>query len=276
MLSVECIASRSGYGRDVDAPRTARERGRAELTRAIKDAARAQLAEHGAAALSLRAVARDLGMASSALYRYFASRDELLTALIIDAYDDLGATCEEADREAVGLGPGRRWLAVGRALRGWALAHPHEFALVYGSPVPGYAAPTTTVEPATRLVRVLAGVVRDAAAAGELRPPRRPLPGPRVATDAVAAVVEGELPEASADLLERSLAAWTLAVSTVTFELFGHLHGAVTDYGDYFDLAMTLAAETVGLDVDAAAFARSGSLPEPPTLAARPARTAVG
>ena len=72
-------------------PRTARERARAEITAEILDAARGYLATDGAPALSLRAIARDLGMASSAVYRYFKSRDELLTRLIIDAYDALGA-----------------------------------------------------------------------------------------------------------------------------------------------------------------------------------------
>src|SRR3954465_4125271 len=76
---------------------TARERVRAELTAEITDAARRQLASVGAAGLSLRAVARELGMASSALYRYFPSRDELLTRLIVDGYDDLGAAGEAAD-----------------------------------------------------------------------------------------------------------------------------------------------------------------------------------
>ena len=80
------------------ASRTARERARAELTREIKQEARRQLAAHGAEGLSLRAVARELGMVSSALYRYFPSRDELLTALIIDAYDALGEAAEAAER----------------------------------------------------------------------------------------------------------------------------------------------------------------------------------
>src|SRR5215211_5359016 len=81
----------------MDGVLTARERIRAELTAEIADAARRQLAEVGAAAVSLRAVARELGMASSAVYRYFPSRDELLTRLIIDGYDALGAAAESAD-----------------------------------------------------------------------------------------------------------------------------------------------------------------------------------
>src|ERR1700744_1415209 len=92
------------------APRTARERARTELTREIKEEARRQLAAAGADGLSLRAVARELGMVSSALYRYYPSRDELLTALIIDAYDAIGAAVEDAI--AAAPGPARDgWVA---------------------------------------------------------------------------------------------------------------------------------------------------------------------
>ncbi|MDO9458429.1 TetR/AcrR family transcriptional regulator, partial [Nocardioides sp.] len=148
------------------APRTARATARAELTRAILDNAATQLAEIGPAALSVRAIARDLGMASSAVYRYFPSRDALLTALIVEAYDDLGATVEAADA-AVRRGDLRgRLRAIAKALRGWAIEHPHQYALTYGSPVPGYAAPEDTVAPATRVAIALLELVRDAQQAG--------------------------------------------------------------------------------------------------------------
>ena len=113
-------------------------------------AARRQLATEGAGGLSLRAVARDMGMVSSAIYRYFPSRDDLLTALIMDGYNAIGEVAEQADGGCPdGDYPGR-WLAVARAVRGWARTHPHEYALVYGSPVPGYQAPQQTIAPAAR------------------------------------------------------------------------------------------------------------------------------
>src|SRR5947207_12190330 len=108
-----------------------RARVRAEMTEEIKAAARRHLAVDGAA-LSLRAVARELGMVSSAIYRYFSSRDDLLTALIIDAYDDLGAAAERAAARAPAGDVRARWAVVCRAIRAWARAHPHEYALVYG------------------------------------------------------------------------------------------------------------------------------------------------
>src|SRR3954471_6501176 len=115
--------------------RGARERARIEVTAAIKDEARRRLAAEGAAKLSLRAVARELGMVSSALYRYFASRDDLLTALIVDAYDAVGAAAERAEAATDRADLLGRWLATARAVRAWTLANPHEYALIYGSPV---------------------------------------------------------------------------------------------------------------------------------------------
>ncbi|HEY0216098.1 MAG TPA: TetR/AcrR family transcriptional regulator [Cellulomonas sp.] len=136
----------------------ARVRARQETVRAITDAARVQLGEVGAAALSVRAVTRALGMSASSVYRYFPNRDALLTALILDAYRGVGeaaARAESAVDRADLLG---RWLAVHRAVRAWALDHPHEYALIYGSPVPGYVAPEDTTVPAAQVVLLLAAV----------------------------------------------------------------------------------------------------------------------
>jgi len=151
---------------------TARQRARAELTSEIKAEARRQLAAEGAQRLSLRAVARELGMASSALYRYFPSRDDLLTALIIDAYDAIG---ESAERSGGATSPADirgRWRACCHAVRDWALAHPHEYALIYGSPVPGYQAPQETIASAIRVPAVLGRLLAD------LQPARGPAPSP--------------------------------------------------------------------------------------------------
>src|SRR5689334_22940376 len=132
----------------MNASRTARERVRAELIREITDIARRHLATEGATGLSLRAVAREMGMVSSAIYRYFPSRDDLLTALIIDGYNALGEAVERADADRPRDDHRGRWLAICHAIRDWALTHPHEYALPYGSPVPGYPAPEDTVAPA--------------------------------------------------------------------------------------------------------------------------------
>ncbi len=226
---------------------SARARARAEVERDIKAVAARHLAEAGAASLSLRAVARELGMASSALYRYYPSRDALLTALIVDAYDAIGSAAEQADDP--GVEPGARWAGVCRAVRTWAKAHPHEWALVHGTPVPGYAAPQDTIAAATRLARVMATIVVAAVDDGSLRLPRRPLPGPRLVTDAVLEVVEREPGPPYDDLLERSVVLLAGLVGTVSYELFGHTRGTFTDDDAWFDIAMAVLAEGVGLDL---------------------------
>jgi AcrR family transcriptional regulator len=130
---------------------TPRQIARGENIERIKALALSQLAEAGAGELSLRAIARELNIVSSAIYRYYASRDDLITALIIDAYDDLGATLETA--AATSRAPWRRWVDTCLALRAWAVAAPHRWALIYGSAIPGYAAPADTIAPAGRVVR---------------------------------------------------------------------------------------------------------------------------
>lgn len=238
----------------MSAPLTARAVARQELTDTIKAVAKAHLAELGAGGLSLRAVARELGMASSAIYRYYPSRDDLLTALILDTYVAIGEAGERAEARArkEGRSPAGRWLAVCRAVRHWAVRHPHEWALVYGSPVPGYRAPEATIEPAGRIPGLLAPLLLEAALDGTLRPPVKPLPEPRLVTADVLAVAGGHPPPRYADVVERALTAWTSLVGTISFELFGHLDNVVTSYPAWFDRAMVVAGEAVGLDLDAA------------------------
>lgn len=188
----------------------------------ILQAGRDQLAEHGAAALSLRAVAREVGLVSSAVYRYVASRDELLTALIVEAYDAIGAAVEEAASGRVT--PGRRFLRAAHAIRTWGIENPHEYALLYGSPVPGYRAPQATVEPAARVPLALAGLVAEAYAAGTLRLtdaiPKRPLAAQAARTAETLGV----------DLDDRAVLAllqgWTAIHGFVGFELTGQLVGS--------------------------------------------------
>jgi AcrR family transcriptional regulator len=223
---------------------TARERVRAELTAEITDSARRQLAEVGAAALSLRAVARELGMASSAVYRYFPSRDDLLTRLIIEGYDDLGAAAEAADDPQAP--PRERWLAVCRAVRAWARAHPHEYALLYGSPVPGYQAPKDTVPAASRVGIVLGRILGEAAQAGALPPSAGERDAGLVSDDAVA-VLGGEHPSLDDAVRVRALLAWSSLYGTISFELFGHFVGSVEDGDRYFDRVVTELAALIGL-----------------------------
>ena len=235
----------------VDAPRTARARARAELTREIKEAARRQLRDEGAAALSLRAVARELGMVSSAVYRYFPSRDDLLTALITDAYDAVGEAAERADATCDRDDIAGRWSAACHAIRRWARRNPHEYALVYGSPVPGYRAPQETTGPASRPAFVLTSILVDGWNLGVVR---RPVDGPEL-TPAVAAdaarLQELAMPDVPLEVVVAALVVWAQLFGTISFELFGHFVGVVDDRDAFFDHAVAAMAAAVGVTVTA-------------------------
>jgi AcrR family transcriptional regulator len=224
------------------APRTARDRARAELTSEIKAVARRHLAEEGSAALSLRAVAREVGMVSSAVYRYFPSRDDLLTALIVDAYDAVGAAAETALADVARQGVVARWVHVTAAIRRWALAHPQEYALIYGSPVPGYAAPQDTIDPATRVSFVLLRIVVDGVASGEIDT-TDDTTVPRAVRADFAQLRTLAAPGVPDVVLSRALLAWSQLFGGISLEMFGHLHQVIRDYDAFFDLQMRRAAE---------------------------------
>jgi AcrR family transcriptional regulator len=234
----------------VTRPTSARERARTELTREIKRLALDQLAERGAD-LSLRAIARELGMVSSALYRYFGSRDELLTALIVDAYADLADALGEADSQAPPDRYAERWLAVTAALRGWALEQPHRFALIYGSPVPGYRAPADTVAPAERVMTAFSGILEAAAAAGALRGlekldhPDEPVRG-RLGEqlEQVGGLLGPDIPPVT---LARLVAAFGQVVGLVNLELAGHFVGGFEPADDLYRNSTAELAATLGL-----------------------------
>jgi AcrR family transcriptional regulator len=231
----------------VNASRTARQRVRAELTREITETARRHLATEGAAGLSLRAVARELGMVSSAVYRYFPSRDDLLTALIIDGYNAVGAAVEKAEGACRRDDHAGRWLAACRAVRHWALAHPHEYALVYGSPVPGYQAPEQTIEPASRVAAVLGKIISDAQASGALDPPALGAPVPGAFAPDAARLRESVLVAVPDAIVARALATWASVFGLVSFELFGQFENVVTDRAAFFDHAAGCLGRMVGL-----------------------------
>lgn len=229
---------------DVVMPRLSRSENRAEQTRAILDRARAQLAEVGPAALSVRQIARDVGMVSSAVYRYFPSRDELLTALIVEAYDELGDAVERADAGA-GDDLAARFRAVCRAIHDWARANPHEYALVYGSPVPGYAAPDTTVPAAARVTGAFLRLAQESEqAGGPLGVRTRPL------SDAESAALEPVRAVTSVgdERLLRWLMAWKTVFGHVSLELFGHMHRGVLDYDAHFEQVTGQLAADLGLE----------------------------
>ncbi len=214
-----------------------RERARAELTGEIVRLARRQIEQEGAANLSLRAIARDLGMVSSAIYRYFGSRDELLTRLIIDSYERVGEAVEQADaavrRRSDFLA---RWRATCGALREWAVAKPAEYSLIFGTPVPGYAAPPDTIGPASRYLVVLIGLLVEMEAAGHSQPAKVPA---ALRHDYAIFREKFEVP-ASDGMLMHGMVAWANVMGAISLELFGHLHNVVDSPGALYEAVVEL------------------------------------
>ena len=145
-----------------------RERVRAATIEEIKEIARQQIAEKGAAALSLRGIAHEMGMTSPALYRYFASRNELVTALIVDAYNGFADALQAAHDGCAEDDYAGQLAAVAYAYRDWALATPQEYALIFGTPIPKYEAPPDVTGPiAARSMMIFLGVLQAALRSGK-------------------------------------------------------------------------------------------------------------
>lgn len=227
--------------------RSARERARTEVRGEILSVARDHLARHGAEALSLRAVARDLGLVPSAVYRYFEDRDALLTSLIVEAYDDLGEQVEQAIARSPRRRPAQRWVAAAKRVRTWAVEHPHQYALLYGSPVPGYAAPLDTVGPGTRVSRALVRLVADAHEDGLLdttADDQQLGAATRRDVEAVLAYVALDVPTGP---MFRALLAWTQLFGLVSFEVFGQTRGLVSRHDAFGSDAAFAQARFIGL-----------------------------
>jgi AcrR family transcriptional regulator len=202
-----------------------RQESRERIEREIVAIGRRHLVTEGAAGLSVRAIARELGMVSSAVYRYVASRDDLLTLLLIDAYTELADAVDRANQSTSGSWAGRA-LASARAARQWAVEQPACWALLYGSPVPGYHAPAErTVGPGTRVVGALFAAVAAGIDAGEITVPNIQAPQP-MSTDFDAVRAEFAFTGDDATVL-KCFALWAALVGAISLEVFGQ-YGADT------------------------------------------------
>ncbi|MER5766260.1 TetR/AcrR family transcriptional regulator [Streptomyces sp. NPDC001985] len=223
---------------------TRRDRLRAETLDEIKAVALRQLREVGAAQLSLRAVATSLGMSPAGLYRYFGSRDALLTALIADAFDRLADAVERARDADPAADVADRLLAGLMAYRRWAVEHPQEFGLVYGTPVPGYAAPPdgpTSV--ATRRVGgAFTPLFVEAWRQDRLRPAGEAASDPALAR--YAAALHPDVPPAAAAAV---LGAWSRLHGLVLLEAFGHLRWLGHDTAPLAEQQLRLLLAEIGL-----------------------------
>lgn len=177
-------------------------------------------------------------MSSSAIYRYFASRDELLTALIIEAYNDLADQIDAASQACDGA-PGdiaRVWTKISHALRDWALANPQRWALIYGTPIVGYAAPQDTIAAATRVTAPMMRALSDSSV--------RPAPTSDYTTlDPNLRDIHNQLGIAlSEQRLTTGLGVWAETLGLINLELFGHFTNVVADLDRHFSTHVEAAA----------------------------------
>jgi AcrR family transcriptional regulator len=221
-----------------------RQEARDRIERAIVEVGRRHLVTDGAGGLSVRAIARDLGMVSSAVYRYVASRDDLLTMLLVDTYTEL-ADAVDAARDDAGNTWRDRLQAMARAARRWAVEQPACWALMYGSPVPGYRAPAElTVGPGTRVVGALFAVIGAGVVKGDI-PDTGPTPSRRTSADFDDLRAEFDFAGNDATVMKCFLV-WATLVGAISMEVFGQ-YGADTlsDPGDVFDGQIRLLIESL-------------------------------
>jgi AcrR family transcriptional regulator len=229
-------------------PQTRRERLHEATLAEIKQVARQQMAEQGTAAVSLRAIARQMGMSAPGLYRYYASRDDLITALILDAYNDVADAVEGACARVPAEDYSRRFRVFAHTYYAWAMTHPLEYELILGNPIPGYHAPAELTQPAAqRPMLVLTAILNDAWQAGKLDVP------------ASYAVVPPELEqrmqpwqEAMQVSMPRSflifvLLSWARIHGLITLDLFGHLAAIMGDPVLLFNLEIEAEIIQLGL-----------------------------
>lgn len=222
-----------------------RQETREQIEARIVELGRQQLVERGAAALSVRAIARDLGMVSSAVYRYVSSRDELLTLLLVDAYSDLADAVDRA-RETVGELWSEDVVAIAGAVRRWAVAHPSRWALLYGSPVPGYhAPPERTVAVGTRVVAAFFDAVASGIATGDIRLTDVVAPQP-MSSDFERIRHEFGFP-GDDRVVAKCFLLWAGVLGAISLEVFGQ-YGAdtLTDPEAVFDTQVRLLVDVLG------------------------------
>ena len=219
-------------------PRRSHAEARARMREGILRLGNEQLAEVGAPALSVREIARGLGVASSAIYRHVANRDELLTLLIVDAYGDLAKSAlEEVDQ---GAPAGQQLAAIAMGMRRWATTNPARWALAYGSPVPGYSAPADQTNGSGTLV--MTAFLRALSLGKFVRPAGVPGASPSLHKELLVGAAEIGI-DADPELGVTALGAWTGLIGLISAEVFQQLGPELASHGE--ELLERWIAETV-------------------------------
>ncbi len=214
---------------------TRRKRLREGMVDEIKTRAQQQLVEGGPGAVSLRAIARDMGTASSALFRYFPTYNDLITALVVDALDSLGDALTAARDSQPDSDHAARMFAIGLGYRSWAIAHPSEFALTHGTPIPGYEAPPEiTGPPAARALWVPTDAYLRAVTDGAADPARTPVPANLTASPALTGLLGESMATVDPQVLGVVLNARASMMGYLIAEIFGRLSDLIAGPDDLY------------------------------------------
>jgi AcrR family transcriptional regulator len=209
----------------------------------IKAVARRHMTNSGTASLSLRAIAAEMGITAPAIYRYFENRDALITDLIVDAFNALADALEQTRDSCSSESPVERLVAVLKAYRNWALAHPTDFQLIYGNPIPGYVAPREVTVPAViRSFAVIVGLLEQALKG------RTALPAVPAALVAHfrAMIADGGYPVSEAAFYW-GIVCWTQGHGIIMLELFNHLPPTVGNVDVYYQAQIDLLLRNIGI-----------------------------
>lgn len=232
-------------------PPSRRERKHEAARTEILDTARQQIAAEGAPALSLRAIAREMGLTAPALYRYFQNRDELVTALIVEAYTSLGDALAAARETPPANEHANRLLAIGLAYREWALAHPQDYALIFGAPIPGYHAPEEQTNPAAkRSMDVLIDTLMAAWRADQPGPaPEYSKPAPTLQKQ-LAAWKKNHGYTAPTQAMHLALVCWSRLHGLVSLELFNQIQPMMPNPADLYRAEVLALLASAGLKLE--------------------------
>jgi AcrR family transcriptional regulator len=213
-------------------PPTMRERYRAQVRLEVKEAALRHLAEAGPGGLSISAIGKQLGVSGPALYRYFASRDDLLTELVIDAYNDLANALTSATSHLSSHDPRPRFEALARAYRSWALAEPHRYRLLFGPPLPGYDAHGQRLtDAAQKAMNLLLDILSAAGDDTGLLPPQ-PL------ASQLTAWAQPHHPGINAATALRAVLVWSRLHGIVSLEIAGNFASMGLDPDQLFEIQL--------------------------------------
>ncbi len=228
--------------------RSRREQVRHTTREEIKRIAREQMAARGSASISLHAIARAMGMTTPALYRYFSTSSDLITALVVDAYLALAQAQETARDSLPENEPIARLLAIIDAYRTWALTHTAEFALIYGTPIPDYHAPVEITMPAAqRGLRVLLETVQAVFETQRAHIPDLDLLAVPDLDQRLTQAAQALMPNLDARVLYLALVGWSAAQGLVSMELFHHIEPIIGDAADLYHHEMRFWLKRLGV-----------------------------